>query len=118
MSDPPAEITPGALRTMLVEGAPLAVLDVREDDERGYCTLPTPPRVPDLHIPLGSLPARLEEVRAATADGRSLVVYCHHGVRSAHAAAWLSGRGVGPCLNLEGGIDAWSAAVDPSVPRY
>jgi rhodanese-related sulfurtransferase len=43
---------------------------------------------------------------------------CHHGVRSAHAALFLQRQGFDAVWNLEGGIDAWSAQVDPSVPRY
>ena len=33
-------------------------------------------------------------------------------------ADWLARRGVEAVHNLEGGIDAWSERVDPSVPRY
>lgn len=117
MTDP-AEILPGELRGLLVEGAALALIDVREADERAYCAIEVPRGVVDLAIPLGSLPSRLDEVRAALEGGRTAVVYCHHGVRSSQAVAWLSTRGVGPSLNLEGGIDAWSAVVDPGVPRY
>jgi monothiol glutaredoxin len=43
---------------------------------------------------------------------------CHHGVRSQAAAEQLLGEGFRNVYNLKGGIDAWSALVDPSVPRY
>jgi rhodanese-related sulfurtransferase len=33
-------------------------------------------------------------------------------------ASWLVRQGLGPVANLEGGIDAWSVGVDPSVRRY
>ena len=46
-----------------------------------------------------------------------LVVYCHHGVRSARAVAVLSARGI-RARQLAGGIDAWSRLVDPTIPRY
>ena len=49
--------------------------------------------------------------------GRNVVVYCHHGIRSLHGAAWLAQLGV-EAVSLRGGIDAWSLRVDPSVPRY
>lgn len=45
------------------------------------------------------------------------VVICHHGVRSAYVARFLSRSGFGNVLNLRGGLDAYSDA-DPSVPRY
>ena len=46
-----------------------------------------------------------------------VVVYCHTGVRSAHATAFLRSHGL-RARNLVGGINAWSLRVDPSVPRY
>ena len=45
------------------------------------------------------------------------VVICHHGIRSADVARFLSRSGFGKVLNLEGGLDAYSD-VDPSVPHY
>ena len=33
-------------------------------------------------------------------------------------ASWLARRGLQDVHNLEGGIDAWSVAVDPNLPRY
>jgi rhodanese-related sulfurtransferase len=46
------------------------------------------------------------------------VVLCHHGARSLLAAQFLRERGLRQVSNLTGGIDAWSEAVDPSVPKY
>ena len=48
----------------------------------------------------------------------TLVVICHHGIRSAQAAGQLLQRGFRKVYNLEGGIDAWSIHVDTNVPRY
>ena len=47
-----------------------------------------------------------------------LLIQCHHGGRSARAAAWLLSQGFADVTNLAGGIDAWSALVDDSIPRY
>ena len=47
-----------------------------------------------------------------------LVFQCHHGVRSQQAAAYFQQHGFKNLYNLQGGIDAWSMLVDPSVPRY
>jgi rhodanese-related sulfurtransferase len=112
-----ARLTVAELKGRLDRGEPLAVLDVREEFERAYCALPVPPNVTDLHVPIGAIPARAEEIRRAAA-GRRLVIYCHHGVRSLAAARWLATRGVAGVANLDGGIDAWSVEVDPGVPRY
>ena len=115
-----ATVTPLDVRSLkrrLDRGEPLAVLDVREDDERAFCSIPLPPTAVDLHVPMGQVAARIEEIRAA-AEAAPLVVYCHHGIRSMSVATWLARRGVGGVHNLDGGIDAWSTEVDPAVRRY
>ena len=111
------ELAATTLKTWLDRGESPVVLDVREDHERDYARISLPPRVADLHIPLGQIPARLVEVEDQARD-RPLVIYCHHGRRSMVAATWLARRGVGNIHNLDGGIDAWSIRVDRSVPRY
>lgn len=112
-----AELSAPGLRARIDAGDPLTVLDVREDHERAYAAIALAGGVVDLHIPLGEVSERFEEIREA-AGGRSLVVYCHHGQRSMVAATWLARRGLGDVLNLDGGIDAWSKRVDPAVRRY
>ena len=47
-----------------------------------------------------------------------IVCICHHGARSAQVVAFLQQQGYDDVYNLAGGVDAWSALVDPSVPRY
>jgi rhodanese-related sulfurtransferase len=47
-----------------------------------------------------------------------LVVYDHQGTRSLDAAAYFQGHGFANVRSLRGGIDAWSAEVDPKLPRY
>ncbi len=51
-------------------------------------------------------------------DGTPVVFYCHHGIRSASAAAFFAHKGLQRAINLEGGIDAWSAVIDPNIDRY
>ncbi len=64
-------------------------------------------------IPLPELTHRVEEL-----DREELVVaYCHTGIRSAQATAFLRRQDF-RAINLAGGIEAWSREVDPSVPRY
>ena len=98
-------------------GDPLAVLDVREEDERAYAAIRVPGDVIDLHVPLGEVTGRFAEIEEA-ANGRPLVVYCHHGQRSMVAATWLARRGLTDVRNLEGGIDEWSTRIDRLVRRY
>lgn len=87
----------------------VVLLDVREDDERESARIE-----PSIHIPMRQVADHLDELpREGT-----LVVYCHHGGRSATVAAHLESEGFTNVANLIGGIDAWSKFVDPKVPRY
>ena len=61
------------------------------------------------HIPLADLPARLGELPPG-----ELVVVCRSGARSGRAVAWLNGNGY-DALNLEGGMQAWTAQGRPMV---
>jgi adenylyltransferase/sulfurtransferase len=65
-------------------------------------------------IPLGEIAERAEELQRQ----RPIIVHCHSGRRSAQAVQLLRQRGFTNVYNLEGGIDAWSDIVDPSVPKY
>jgi len=47
-----------------------------------------------------------------------LVVLCHMGVRSMSVTVWLRNQGFEQAQSLHGGIDSWSAEIDPAVPRY
>lgn len=109
--------SPEDLRRRLDAGDPVVVLDVREEDERQFCSIPLPGSATDLHVPIGRVPDLFDELRRVIA-GRPLVVYCHHGIRSFATARWLAERGLPDVANLEGGIDSWSTAIDPGVPRY
>ncbi|APW59610.1 rhodanese-like domain-containing protein [Paludisphaera borealis] len=113
----PSELAARAIRDQLAAGAPVALLDVREPAERAFASIPVPEGVVDLFVPMREVSTRLDEIREALAHG-PLVVYCHHGVRSMAVARWLAAQGLGPIVNLGGGIDAWSIEVDPGVPRY
>ncbi len=84
------------------------LLDVREPHEVTFAKVD-----PHVHIPMGAIPIRYEELDKKT----PIVVMCHSGVRSAQVCQFLEPRGF-DVTNLEGGIDAWSQLVDPSVPRY
>jgi adenylyltransferase/sulfurtransferase len=65
------------------------------------------------HVPLGELPTRLAEL-ADWKDGR-VVVHCRKGPRSQKACQILADAGFGDVWNMDGGIEAWAATVDPGV---
>ena len=103
------EMTPRALAERMSAGVSPKLLDVREPYEWSIA------RLPDARlVPLDALP---EAVQTLDRDAE-LVVYCHHGMRSAAAVAWLRERGFARARNLTGGIDRWSREVDPSTRRY
>jgi rhodanese-related sulfurtransferase len=109
---PIPEIDPTTLAQQLSgppESRPV-LLDVRFPQENAYVALPG-----SVLIPLPELDERHEELEAFR--GKRVVVYCHHGVRSLDGAAWLLSRGL-DAVSLRGGIDLYSRAVDPSLPRY
>jgi rhodanese-related sulfurtransferase len=110
------QVSPTELGRQLEAYARLALLDVREDDERAICRIAPPEGVVDLHVPMGEIPVRLDEIEDAV-GGLPVVVYCHHGIRSLMISKWLAARGF-RCGNLTGGIDAWAQEIDPLVARY
>lgn len=107
--NPHADITPADLAARLVAGTAPVIVDVREPDEWSIA------RLPDARlVPLNSLPRAVRSLDR----GDEVVVYCHHGMRSAAAGAWLRDQGFASVRNLTGGIDRWSLEVDPAVRRY
>jgi sulfur-carrier protein adenylyltransferase/sulfurtransferase len=103
------EITPRALADRMRAGAMPSLLDVREPYEWAIA------RLPDARlVPLDALPQAVHTLDPAA----ELVVYCHHGMRSAAAVAWLREQGFDRARNLTGGIDRWSREVDPATRRY
>ncbi|NYG54280.1 rhodanese-like domain-containing protein [Nocardioides perillae] len=100
-----------AVPTVAITGVPdplpegLAVLDVREPVEWQHGHVEGA-----LHVPLGELVQRLDEVPT----DRQVLVVCRVGGRSAQATAWLQQQGV-EAVNLDGGMLEWEAAGRPMV---
>jgi len=103
------ELEPAQLRARLDRGEALTILDVRELGEIQIAPFPGA-----VHIPMGEIPARMNELD----QDAELVVVCHHGMRSAQVAMYLARSGFNRVTNLTGGIDEWSLTVDPKTPRY
>jgi len=95
-----AEVTVAQLAERVADGQQVLLLDVREDSEVRAGML-----AHAMHIPLGQLAQRCEEL-----DPEGVwIVYCKSGKRSATAAQQLAQRGFRSVANLVGGIDAWRA---------
>jgi rhodanese-related sulfurtransferase len=104
------EITAGELKGMRDSGHSFTLLDVREPWEFDVARI-----AGSKHIPMGDVPARFQQ---ELDPEDSIVVVCHHGVRSMNVTAWLRQQGFEKVQSLRGGIDRWSREIDPSVPVY
>lgn len=96
------EITVDQAEQRQQQGAP--VLDVREPDEYENGHVPGA-----VHIPLGQLPDRLDDV-----PGGDLLVICQGGGRSRKAAEFLATNGRA-ATNVAGGTGAWIESGRPVV---
>jgi rhodanese-related sulfurtransferase len=109
VSEIPLELGPQEAAQLLAGPNPPLLLDVREPMEHAHVKIEG-----SKLIPMNDLPARVSELD----KDAPLIAYCHHGVRSMHVVRWLRANGFGHAQSLAGGIDAWSAVVDPSLRRY
>ncbi|WP_321472123.1 rhodanese-like domain-containing protein [uncultured Paludibaculum sp.] len=105
------ELTPAEAKSRLDAGDAV-LIDVREPQEHQICSI----EGAEL-IPMNTVPQQLQHVEEV-ADEKTVIVFCHHGVRSLNVVTWLRRQGVDNCISMSGGIDAWSAQIDPTVPRY
>ena len=103
------EVTPREVSERLERGDKFLFVDVREKWEHETARIEGA-----VLIPLREIPANLPHL----AEAREIVLFCHHGMRSLDAAAWLRSQGVEGARSMAGGIDRWTTEVDPLVPRY
>ena len=104
------------LAQRLERGEMPILLDVREPVEREMAQLNNEVEA----APVSALVRQGEEALPEAARDREaeIVVYCHHGIRSAQVVTWLRQQGWSNVWNLAGGIDAYARRVDPSVGFY
>jgi rhodanese-related sulfurtransferase len=103
------QIEPRELADRLATGEPLYLLDVRTREE--YDTV----KLPGAHLFTQEL---MQEILSNGSRTNLFVIYDHTGARSMDAAAYFQGHGFENVKSLRGGIDAWSAEVDPNLSRY
>jgi monothiol glutaredoxin len=102
------QISAPELASLIESGPAFELVDVRTDEERAIAAIDGARLLDQAYHD-----ALLQLDRAAL-----IVFQCHHGVRSQNAAEYFRQQGFTNLCNLQGGIDAWSLLVDPSVPRY
>lgn len=103
-------ITVEELKARQDAGEQFRLIDVREPSEHSVA------RIVGAELrPLGLI---LQWSQELPDKDETIVVHCHHGMRSDRACQFLAAQGFTNVSNLLGGIDDWSLRVDPSVPRY
>lgn len=102
-------IAPADLAARLKTDPKLVLVDVRSELEHRM-----------LRIEGAKLATRdlVEEIFSKWDKATPIVVYDHKGRDGMNAAKALAARGFTDAKALAGGIDAWSQAVDPLLPRY
>ena len=105
------DISPRDVKALLDSSKTLRLIDCREPDEFAIGHI----EGAEL-LPLSNFPA--ETAAKLAQKEQAILIYCHHGGRSARAAEYLVSLGFKDVRNLTGGIDAWSVEIDPRVPRY
>jgi rhodanese-related sulfurtransferase len=103
------QIEPEELAARIAAGEPVYLLDVRTREEFEAVKLP------GAHLFTQEL---MQEIQGNGSRTNLFVVYDHTGARSMDAAAYFQGHGFENVKSLRGGIDAWSAEVDPKISRY
>ncbi|MGA7622442.1 MAG: rhodanese-like domain-containing protein [Candidatus Acidiferrales bacterium] len=103
------EISPREVKDLLARNAEVLFVDVREQWEYDAAHIEG-----SVLIPMREIPANLPRLERAD----EAVLFCHHGIRSLDAAAWLRTQGVEGARSMAGGIERWSNEIDPNVPRY
>jgi len=99
------------LKAKMDAGEDFVLVDVREPAEYEIVKIPGSVLIPKGEILDGSALAQLPQ-------DRQIVLHCKSGVRSAEALAAVKAAGLTNSVHLQGGVLAWQAQVDPSLPTY
>jgi monothiol glutaredoxin len=105
---PIRQLSAPELKALLESAASIELVDVRTPDERALASISG----------FRLLDRTYHDELLLRDRDTAIVFHCHHGIRSQGAAEYFQRQGFRNLYNLQGGIDAWSMLVDPSVPRY
>jgi rhodanese-related sulfurtransferase len=103
------EISPREVKDLLERKPEALFVDVREQWEYDAAHIEG-----SVLIPMSEIPSNLARLERA----EDIVLFCHHGIRSLDAAAWLRTQGIEGARSMAGGIDRWSHEIDSTVGRY
>ena len=94
----PDHMSPSELKGRMESEEPPLLIDVRGADERAEVKI----EGEDMHIPMEVFAQRVDEIP----KHGNVVLYCHLGIRSNAARAWMESQGI-PISHLNGGIEGW-----------
>ena len=103
------EIDVQTLKSKLDDNDDFILIDVREDQELKVCKIDRA-----IHIPMGVVPARLNDIDS----DKPVVVMCKSGGRSAQVCQYLNENGYSNIYNLNGGITSWALEIDSTMATY
>ena len=101
------DITVQELNQRITEGTAPVMIDVRNPDEWERQALPQAKR-----ISLHTIPSSIGDIE--NLKDQEVVVICRSGGRSGQAKMFLAQKGFSNVRNLEGGMLAWKAHIDPT----
>ena len=94
----PDHMSSSELKGRLESDNPPLLIDVRGSDERSEVKI----EADDMHIPMDVFTQKVDEIP----KHGNVVLYCHLGIRSNAARAWMESQGI-PISHLNGGIEDW-----------
>lgn len=99
-------ITVTELKALMDNQADFQLIDVRENYEYEAGN------INGIHIPMNNIPAQVDDI----AKDKQVIIQCRSGKRSANVIQFLeTNYQFDNLYNLEGGITAWAAEIDPSI---
>ena len=107
----PLEISCQKVKAKLDANEEFVLIDCREEDEYATVNIAAAKL-----FPMSQLMAKAAELEPYRDS--EVVVHCHHGGRSMQVTRWLRQQGFNKAQSMAGGIDAWAAEIDASLPRY
>jgi molybdopterin/thiamine biosynthesis adenylyltransferase/rhodanese-related sulfurtransferase len=104
-------ITATQLKEMLDREDDIFLVDVREPNEYEIVSIPGATLIPKDQFLTGAALERLPQ-------DKRIVLHCKSGARSAEVLAVVKNAGFADAVHVGGGVLAWAAQVDPSLPTY
>lgn len=102
-------LDPLEIKVLLEKETDIKLIDVREKWEYEYARIDGAE-----NIPLSVFVHSVNKID----NNKKIILYCHHGSRSYQACSFLVRNGFKDVINMDGGINAWSDLVDPSLAKY